>query len=58
MGGIVPLGDPAHGLRVRAEGVGAVQRSAPPFNQNQALFSLLGTTVRGDGRVIVALTNL
>jgi microcystin-dependent protein len=29
-----------------------------PINQNQALFSLLGTTYGGDGRVNFALPNL
>src|SRR6266496_6192486 len=29
-----------------------------PINQNQALFSLLGTTFGGDGRVNFALPNL
>src|SRR5207342_749698 len=29
-----------------------------PINQNQALFSLLGTTLGGDGRVNFALPNL
>src|SRR5512139_3143148 len=29
-----------------------------PINQNQALFSLLGTTYGGDGRVTFALPNL
>lgn len=29
-----------------------------PINQNQALFSLLGTTYGGDGRVVFALPNL
>src|ERR1700676_3844842 len=29
-----------------------------PFNQNQALFSLLGTTYGGDGRVNFGLPNL
>src|SRR2546430_7006189 len=29
-----------------------------PINQNQALFSILGTTYGGDGRVTFALPNL
>ncbi|HSP46157.1 MAG TPA: tail fiber protein [Chthoniobacterales bacterium] len=29
-----------------------------PINQNQALFSFLGTTYRGDGRVNFARSNL
>ena len=35
-----------------------MQRALLPINQNQALFSLLGTTYGGDGRVNFALPNL
>ena len=38
--------------------MGVVQRPALPINQNQALFSLLGTTYGGDGRVNFGLPNL
>jgi len=35
-----------------------VQRAVLQINQNQALFSLLGTTYGGDGRTTFALPNL
>ena len=35
-----------------------MQRAAPPINQNQALFSLLGTTYGGNGQTNFALPDL
>src|SRR3989442_3616218 len=40
------------------EGLALCNGQLLPINQNQALFSLLGTTYGGDGRVNFALPNL
>ena len=59
LGRTVPVRDPDHELRAFApKGWALCNGQLLPINQNQALFSLLGTTFGGDGRVNFALPDL